>query len=196
MSLCAPALIAAGLSTGGGYIDNGCRTVWFRNRLPVFAQALDMMPDGQPDLPNSVFPGVPGCDATGKIGNVSGIVLRCFLDNDSVSHLLHSLSRACFRMLAHVPRGTSSPDLWSRCRICRGADTGDDCLGCALTTYPSSSIKRIASRTLGMDRHLCSQFALSCEPNPSSLRSLAWCQTAHLQFAVLAAKLQVASSRP
>ena len=64
-----------------------------------FDLGRDVPTEIQPDFPNSVFLGVSGCDATGKIGNASGIVLRRFLDNDGVLHLLHFLSRACLIML-------------------------------------------------------------------------------------------------
>ena len=97
---------------GGGHVDNGCRTLRFWHQFAVFAQALDVIPDRLSYLPNRVFSGVAGSDAARKIGNVGSVVLRRSLDDDGVSHaFLHSFRPACFMMLAHVPRGRSSPPL-------------------------------------------------------------------------------------
>ena len=145
-------------SSGDGSHVNDLRSApRFRHRLTVLAQAFDMKRNRPAHLPHRLLHGCSRRNAAGQIRSVgSGVAWRS-LDYDCVLHeFFHSFNPACLMMLAHVPLGRSSLGLpamvtvpgFSGCRYWRRLPL------VRASCHPSRSTRRIASRTVGMERDL------------------------------------------
>src|SRR3954453_17963638 len=67
------------------------------HRQAVGLEALDVKADGVADLPFHHRDAVAGRDASGEVGDVSGVISPRLLDDDCVTHH-DSFSPACFTM--------------------------------------------------------------------------------------------------
>lgn len=142
-----------GLERSGDSRDiNDCRrTAGFRHRLSMFPQALDMERDRLAYFRYRFLPCGCGRNAARQIGDKGSIIGRRLLDDDGVPHPgSYSFVPDCFKILAHVPGGRSSPGLpaivtvpgLTGCRYWRWLPR------VRTNRQPSRSIRRIASRTL------------------------------------------------
>jgi hypothetical protein len=72
---------------------------WFRNGEPIRAHSFDMEGYRFTNLKDRLIDGIANRDATGQVGDVSAVVALSPFDDDRVSHVVLSQSRAlrCYR---------------------------------------------------------------------------------------------------